>query len=291
MILSTSKLNAKQYLMNENVTKGGLLTLWFTFEELISIIVVQRLIEVYTERDDDKMKMEMSVTMSDEAISQCLENWGYGEERIKWFVEMRNLIPVEEDKTVSGRKLHEVLKVGRDYSTWMKQQFISLCLVEGEHFDVTFKGDVNIAQEEVENMSPQQRSRHGISVDYILTLDTAKNICMVTGTAPKTNEETKKISQDVRDYFIMTEETTFKSMAYQIDLERRVTKNAIKRAQAATKARNEAWEVQGTRREIIDEYDKLVSMLDYDSLPREVKAQLAKIDMLRELTGNNWTTH
>ena len=61
MILSTSKLNAKQHLMNENVIKGGLLTLWFTFEELISIIVVQRLIEVYTERDDDKMKMEMSV--------------------------------------------------------------------------------------------------------------------------------------------------------------------------------------------------------------------------------------
>ena len=291
MVLSTSKLNAKQYLMNKNVIKGGLLTLWFTFEELISIIVVQRLIEVYTERDDDKMKMEMSVTMSDEVISQCLENWGYGEERIKWFIEMRNLIPVEEDKMVSGRKLHEVLKVGRDYSTWMKQQFISLCLVEGEHFDVTFKGDVNLAQEEVENMSPQQRSRHGISVDYILTLDTAKHICMVTGTAPKTNEETKKISQDVRDYFIMTEKAIFKSMEYQIDLERRVTKNAIKRAQAATKARNEAWEVQGTRREIIDEYSKLVSMLDYDSLPREVKAQLAKIDMLRELTGNNWTTH
>ena len=43
MILSTSKLNAKQYLMNKNVIKGGLLTLWFTFEELISIIVVQSL--------------------------------------------------------------------------------------------------------------------------------------------------------------------------------------------------------------------------------------------------------
>ena len=219
----------------------------------------------------------MSVTMSDEVISQCLENWGYGEERIKWFVEMRNLIPVEEDKTVNGRKLHEVLKVGRDYSTWMKQQFISLCLVEGEHFS-PLKGKTS-----------EKGGRP--TTDYILTLDTAKHICMVTGTAPKTNEETKKISQDVRDYFIMTEKAIFKSMEYQIDLERRVTKNAIKRAQAATKARNEAWEVQGTRREIIDEYSKLVSMLDYDSLPREVKAQLAKIDMLRELTGNNWTTH
>ena len=280
MILSTSKLNAKQYLMNKNVINGGLLTLWFTFEELISIIVVQRLIEVYTERDDDKMKMEMSVTMSDEVISQCLENWGYGEEQIKWFVEMRNLIPVEEDKTVNGRKLHEVLKVGRDYSTWMKQQIKSLNLLEGENYTTR---------------SPLRgtEGQHGgqNKIDYILTLDTAKNICMVTGTAPKTNEETKKISQDVRDYFIMTEKAIFKSMEYQIDLERRVTKNAIKRAQAATKARNEAWEVQGTRREIIDEYSKLIAMLDYDSLPREVKAQLAKIDMLRELTGNNWTTH
>ena len=290
MILSTSKLNAKQYLMNKNVINGGLLTLWFTFEELISIIVVQRLIEVYTERDDDKMKMEMSVTMSDEVISQCLENWGYGEERIKWFIEMRNLIPVEEDKTVSGRKLHEVLKVGRDYSTWMKQQFISLCLVEGEHFDVTFKGGVNIAQEEVENMSPQQRSRHGISVDYILTLDTAKHICMVTGTAPKTNEETKKISQDVRDYFIMTEEVSFLLLEYQIELEKRITANLIRQTRNAKQDKEKSWEVQGQRKDIIDEYVRLVRLLDYDSLSREVKAQLARIDALRELTGNQWLT-
>ena len=228
--------------------------------------------------------------LEQEDIIRQLTLIGYSEEQVEWFLKMRKLIPVEEDKTVNGRKLHEVLKVGRDYSTWIKQQFTSSSLVEGKHFSVSFKGDARFTQDEVENMSSQKRSAYGITTDYILTLNAAKHICMVTGTAPKTNEETKKISQDVRDYFIMTEEVSFLSLEYQIELEKRITANLIRQTRNAKQDKEKSWEVQGQRKDIIDEYVRLVRLLDYDLLSREAKAQLAKIDVLRELTGNQWLT-
>jgi len=47
--------------------------------------------------------------------------------------------------------------------------------------------------------------RPNASIDYILTLDLAKEICMVTGVAPRTNKETKQLSKIVRTYFIIME--------------------------------------------------------------------------------------
>ena len=218
--------------------------------------------------------------LEQEDIIRQLTLIGYSEEQVEWFLKMKKLIPVEEDKTVNGRKLHEVLKVGRDYSTWIKQQFKSLDLIEGKHFTTCspLKG------------SDTQQHGGQNKIDYILTLNTAKHICMVTGTAPKTNEETKKISQDVRDYFIMTEEVSFLSLEYQIELEKRITANLIRQTRNAKQDKEKSWEVQGQRKDIIDEYVRLVRLLDYDSLSREAKAQLARIDALRELTGNQWLT-
>lgn len=43
------------------------------------------------------------------------------------------------------------------------------------------------------------------SIEYILKLDIAKEICMVTGIAPRTNDETKKLSKKFRQYFIQVE--------------------------------------------------------------------------------------
>ena len=90
---------------------------------------------------------------------------------------IEELLQIDENGMVNSRRLHEVLGVRRDYSEWIKLRLKRLCLVEGKHFRVTFRGDTRFTQEEVKNMSSQQRSRHGISTDYILTLDVAKLIC------------------------------------------------------------------------------------------------------------------
>ena len=273
------------------MTKGGLLTLWFTFEELISIIVVQRLIEVYTERDDDKMKMEMSVKERElfEVLTTLL---GYSEDSACSYLKMDKLIPVGEDGTVDGKELHEALEVKTPFKKWI-DRMIAHGFIEGFDYKVWLKSPLiessedkavhaRFTREEMESMTPQQRSAYGITTEYTLTTMMADHISML---------QDNKVGMEVRNYFIMNRNVARKLLEEEVEIRKRMSKNAIKRAQAATKARNEAWEVQGTRREIIDEYSKLVSMLGYDSLPREVKAQLAKIDMLRELTGNNWTTH
>ena len=95
----------------------------------------------------------------------------------------------EGKQLVSGRELHEVLKVEKAFSTWIQTQLESIDAIEGEDF-IPLK-------EESTGGRP--------SVDYILTLDIAKEICMVVGVAPRTNAETKALSKQVRKYFIECE--------------------------------------------------------------------------------------
>lgn len=93
---------------------------------------------------------------------------------------------------VSGRELHEALKVQKDFTDWIKTQLKSIDALENEDYCKNlFKGEL---------------SRTGqISHDYILTLDIAKEICMCVGVAPRTNEETRQLSKQVRKYFIECE--------------------------------------------------------------------------------------
>lgn len=106
---------------------------------------------------------------------------------------------------VNARDLHNQLLIGRDFSTWIKGNLESLDMKIKQDFDVFFKGDVELSQEEIQNMSPQQRSRQGILTEYNLTLDCAKQLAMVIGVMPKTNKETKELSRLARKYFIAVE--------------------------------------------------------------------------------------
>ncbi|UZQ50599.1 antA/AntB antirepressor family protein [Clostridium kluyveri] len=106
------------------------------------------------------------------------------------------LIPVMENRDgeqlVDGRKLHEFLKIRKDFSDWIKSQLKATDSVE----DVDF------------TRFPFKREGQNTwvnTIEYTLTLDTAKEICMVAGTAPNTNGETKKLSKQARRYFIDVE--------------------------------------------------------------------------------------
>ena len=85
-----------------------------------------------------------------------------------------------------------------------------------EDFDVFFKGDVNLSNEEIEKMSPQQRSRKGITTEYVLTMTCAKELCMAIGILPKTNKETKEISKIARKYFIYVERLLKKAIEWDL---------------------------------------------------------------------------
>ncbi|HEJ9799517.1 TPA: antA/AntB antirepressor family protein [Proteus mirabilis] len=107
-----------------------------------------------------------------------------------------NLIPVingningKEIQTVSSRKLHSFLKVGRDYTSWIKGRI--------KQYDFEENVDYII----VENLSAPKRGsakfRQQIEHDYIVSLNMGKELSMV-----ERNEQGKL----ARQYFIECEE-------------------------------------------------------------------------------------
>lgn len=96
------------------------------------------------------------------------------------------LIPVYQTDTgeriVDGRELHEFLKVGKDFTTWMKDRIEKYGFVEGEDYS-PISGNI-----------PEGRGKP--RTDYILKLDIAKELAMV-----ENNEQGRK----ARRYFIEVE--------------------------------------------------------------------------------------
>ena len=87
-----------------------------------------------------------------------------------------------------------MLKVQGDFTHWVKKQLENVDAIEnGDFTKVVFKNE----------LSKTGQTTH----DYILTIDIAKEICMVVGVAPRTNEETRQLSKQVRKYFIQCEKT------------------------------------------------------------------------------------
>lgn len=95
---------------------------------------------------------------------------------------MNELIKIDNDNKVSGRELHDFLEVGRDYTTWMKQM---IGYGFNEHADF-----------EVYTVSGENSTGGRPSVDYAMTIDMAKEICMI--------QRTEKGKQ-ARQYFIECE--------------------------------------------------------------------------------------
>ena len=81
---------------------------------------------------------------------------------------MNEIIKIDSDNKVSGRELHEFLEVGRDFTTWMKQM---IGYGFNEHADF-----------EVYTQSGENPTGGRPSVDYAMTIDMAKEICMIQRT-------------------------------------------------------------------------------------------------------------
>ena len=103
---------------------------------------------------------------------------------------MNALIPVQNGniggepvQTVNARELHEFLGVGRDFSSWVKDQIGRARLVEGRDYLLTEKGE-------------QLPSGTKYLKDYHLTIDAAKHVAMMSGSDK---------GFEVRDYFIECE--------------------------------------------------------------------------------------
>lgn len=110
---------------------------------------------------------------------------------------MKELIKVTTDdkgqQLVSARELYEGLKFDitkGNFVRWIEKQLKNVDAVENVDFTrFVFKDEGNNADIN----------------DYILTVEIAKEICMVVGISPRTNVETRKLSKQFRKYFIECE--------------------------------------------------------------------------------------
>jgi len=100
---------------------------------------------------------------------------------------MEALIPVTQNEEgthlVDARMLHGFLGVRRDFSTWLKERINRYGFIEGEDY-ITFSPD----------LGKNQKGRP--TTDYGLTLDMAKQLCMV---------ENNEKGMEARKYFIECE--------------------------------------------------------------------------------------
>lgn len=105
---------------------------------------------------------------------------------------------------VDGRELWKALKVDRQFGNWIKDQ---LRRVEAEEC-VDFKF-LTLKLKTSDGGRPETK--------YTLAVDIAKEICMVVGVAPRTNSETKRISKEIRQYFIECERLLSKEQKEQVE--------------------------------------------------------------------------
>ena len=126
------------------------------------------------------------------------EKLGLKAEEIKLILDYQDKFPELLQDDIEGfiidaRKLYNQLKLQKDFSDWIKIQIKNLDLEE-ENSYTTLKGNCT-------TMQPKA------SIEYYLTLDSAKDICMTIGSSNRTNKETKEISKMVRNYFKLMEKT------------------------------------------------------------------------------------
>lgn len=93
-------------------------------------------------------------------------------------------------QTCNARDLHQGLKVGRDFSNWIKGRIAEFGFQEGEDFAISLAKSGEQDAQKIGNWGGANRT------DYLLTLDMAKELAML---------ENNETGRSVRRYFIACE--------------------------------------------------------------------------------------
>ena len=111
------------------------------------------------------------------------------------------IINSEEINTVNARLLHEKLEVKRDFSTWIKQRIEKYDFIENQDY-IKINHNTQLSKENrVHNLGePENQGFMTRPIDYYLTIDMAKELCMVE------NNEKGRLW---RKYFITCEKMLF----------------------------------------------------------------------------------
>lgn len=96
---------------------------------------------------------------------------------------------------INARDVHRLLKVGRDYSTWIRARIKQAGFIENQDFVIVENlSSPELASANNEQLSPMARPQK--LIDYIVSLDMAKHLCLM---------EKNEIGRAVRQHFIDAE--------------------------------------------------------------------------------------
>ena len=110
-------------------------------------------------------------------------------------------IPVIDGK-VNGRALHSELKVGRDFTNWVKGRIEEYGFEEGVDF-TTYWSDAKTGVAVEFSGNVNQMTGKGYSINYSITLGMAKELAML---------EKNEVGRRIRKYFIKCEENLIEAV-------------------------------------------------------------------------------
>ena len=122
----------------------------------------------------------------EEELKQYVNNGDLKESDIKIILDYQKLLPVlqqEDGSWVDARVLHSELKVGKDFTNWIKGRISKYEFIENDDWKLD---SPNLANQK--SHGGDRKSKH-----YSLTLDMAKELSML---------ENNKIGRTSRKYFI-----------------------------------------------------------------------------------------
>lgn len=156
------------------------------------------------------------IPMSKELVfkrQQLFEQIGMNLEDVKLIMKYQKELPIlcSDENEINARKLHNQLGVGKAFSTWIKSMIERGGFIKDEDYrtefiipsTVSFKGSLD--NQHIESMSPNERGRIGISEEYYISIDMAKEISMLAGLGNNSSKELKEKSKLARKYFIVCE--------------------------------------------------------------------------------------
>ena len=111
---------------------------------------------------------------------------------------VQKTIDDEKKRFVNARELHKWLKVGKFFANWIKDRIEKYDFVENIDYFITVANFGNGVKKRVDGILVDKKTGKVIPVEYILTIDMAKEVAML---------ENNRIGKKVRKYFIRTEES------------------------------------------------------------------------------------
>lgn len=122
----------------------------------------------------------------------------------------KNFIPVyktdKDEKVVKGRELHKGLGVQQKFADWMKKQLEMVDAIKNIDFSMFWINENNVPFQGNAEINTNSMTAKGYKQEYILKLETTKEICLVAGTNSRANPELKRKSKEYRRYLINIEE-------------------------------------------------------------------------------------